>query len=110
MSCKTAAEVQNEGLNVCYRTAKYQAWVDTINQTEKGFDTFSRGYESYGFVGLKNGDISYREWAPNAQTAVLIGDFSKSSDQPESLWWGGADDGFFFTRQLGQVGSPYEEE
>ncbi|ORY90097.1 glycoside hydrolase superfamily [Leucosporidium creatinivorum] len=58
------------------RADKYQAWVDTINKTENGFDAFSRGYETYGFQVLKNGDISYREWAPNAETAALVGDFN----------------------------------
>lgn len=60
-----------------YRVDKYQAWVDTINKAENGFDAFSRGYETYGFQVLKNGDISYREWAPNAETAALVGDFSE---------------------------------
>jgi 1,4-alpha-glucan branching enzyme len=77
-------------------------WVQKINQHEGGFDKFSRvrfrssnifvlllawwtlipflqGYESFGLIVLANGDIWYREWAPNAVDAHLIGDFSLSS-------------------------------
>lgn len=39
-------------------------------------EKFSRGYEHYGFTFSENGDITYREWAPNAQQAFLIGDFN----------------------------------
>lgn len=62
--------------------------MDTINKTENGFDAFSRGYETYGFQILKNGDISYREWAPNAETAALVGDFSEQ--RTASGWVGEA--------------------
>lgn len=36
----------------------------------------AQGYEKFGFNVASNGDITYREWAPNATTAHLIGDFS----------------------------------
>jgi 1,4-alpha-glucan branching enzyme len=42
-------------------------------------DEFSRGYEKFGFT-CENGKgqiTTYREWAPNAKEAYLIGDFSK---------------------------------
>lgn len=64
------------------RFNKYQSWVDTINQTEHGFDEFSKGYLSFGLQVRPNGDISYREWAPGAETAYLIGDFSECSSSP----------------------------
>lgn len=47
-------------------------------------DTF-QGYEKYGIVVKRNGDIEYREWAPNAVTAHLIGDFSKYHQIMESF-------------------------
>ncbi|XRM45545.1 alpha-1,4-glucan branching enzyme [Aspergillus tubingensis] len=53
-----------------------ESWVKTINETEGGLDKFSRGYERYGLNVNANGDITYREWAPNAVEAELVGDFN----------------------------------
>ncbi|KAL8982209.1 MAG: hypothetical protein Q9205_003203, partial [Flavoplaca limonia] len=53
-----------------------QRWIKKIDETEGGLDKFSRGFESFGFVLHNNGDITYREWAPNAMRAYLIGDFN----------------------------------
>ncbi|KAH7073558.1 alpha-glucan branching enzyme [Paraphoma chrysanthemicola] len=58
------------------RFAKAQKWIKTIDETEGGLDKFSRGYEKYGFTVQSNGDVVYREWAPNALRAYLIGDFN----------------------------------
>lgn len=35
-----------------------------------------QGYETFGLSVQSNGDIIYREWAPNAVEASLVGDFS----------------------------------
>lgn len=53
-----------------------QKWIQTIEETEGGLDKFSRGTERYGLNVNANGDITYREWAPNAVRAYLMGDFS----------------------------------
>jgi len=53
-----------------------QEWIRKINSTEGGLEKFSRGYEKFGLNVAENGDITYREWAPNAVQAHLIGDFS----------------------------------
>ena len=58
------------------RYSHAQKWIKTINDTEGGLDKFSKGKEKFGFVVSGNGDITYREWAPNALRAYLIGDFS----------------------------------
>ena len=58
------------------RYSHAQKWIKTINDTEGGLDKFSRGFEKFGFVAHENGDITYREWAPNALRAYVIGDFS----------------------------------
>lgn len=55
-----------------HRFSQAQNWVRTLNDTEGGLEKFSRGYERFGFNVLKNNDIVYREWAPNAETAHLI--------------------------------------
>lgn len=47
-----------------------------INST-LGYDTFTKGHEYYGFNVLENNSVMYREWAPNAVTASLVGDFSE---------------------------------
>ncbi|KAK4705638.1 1,4-alpha-glucan branching enzyme, partial [Phenoliferia sp. Uapishka_3] len=59
------------------RNDLYQSWLSKINSTESGFDSFSSGYKHFGFHVQPNGDIKYKEWAPNAVTAALTGDFSK---------------------------------
>ncbi|ODH12771.1 1,4-alpha-glucan-branching enzyme [Paracoccidioides brasiliensis] len=53
-----------------------KGWINRINDTEGGLEKFSRGYEKFGFNVRDNGDIVYREWAPNAVDAHLIGDFN----------------------------------
>lgn len=53
-------------------------WIKTLDETEGGLEKFSRGYEIFGFHVLPNNDIVYREWAPAALRAYLIGDFSQS--------------------------------
>jgi len=56
----------------------FQKWVETLNQYEGGLAKFSQGYEKMGFIISSNGDITYREWAPNAASAHLIGEFSNN--------------------------------
>ncbi|KAK6356992.1 alpha-1,4-glucan branching enzyme [Orbilia javanica] len=58
--------------NIKYRYDLAQSWIKKIDDAEGGLEKFSRGYERFGFNVLKNGDITYREWAPNAETAHLI--------------------------------------
>ncbi|KAE8154496.1 pectin lyase fold/virulence factor [Aspergillus avenaceus] len=53
-----------------------ESWMKTINETEGGLDKFSKGYERFGLNVQSNGDIVYREWAPNAVEAQLVGDFN----------------------------------
>ncbi|KAJ9604641.1 alpha-1,4-glucan branching enzyme [Cladophialophora chaetospira] len=59
-----------------HRFAKAQDWIKKIDQTEGGLEKFSRGYEEFGFTFASDGSIRYREWAPNAEQAFLIGDFN----------------------------------
>ncbi|KAF0396572.1 glycogen branching enzyme [Gigaspora margarita] len=59
------------------RHVSLKKWIQNINQNEGGFDKFTRGYEHFGLNVQPNGDIIYREWAPNATNASLIGDFNE---------------------------------
>ncbi len=70
------------------RYSHAQKWIRTINDTEGGLEKFSRGNEKFGFNVHGNGDTTYREWAPNALRAYLIGDFSttcspRTSHEPQ---------------------------
>ena len=57
----------------------FRGWKDTIDEYEGGYDNFTKGYLKFGFnLGSKN-EVVYREWAPNAKEAFLIGDFSAST-------------------------------
>ncbi|KAK7428783.1 alpha-1,4-glucan branching enzyme [Neonectria magnoliae] len=58
------------------RYSKAQDWVKTITDTEGSLEEFSRGIEKFGLNTDKDNNIIYREWAPNAVGAYLIGDFN----------------------------------
>jgi 1,4-alpha-glucan branching enzyme len=58
------------------RFKAFQKWMDTLNQHEGGIGKFSQGYKRMGFNVTSDGDVNYREWAPNATSVHLIGDFS----------------------------------
>ncbi|CAO3592610.1 unnamed protein product [Absidia cylindrospora] len=54
----------------------FEKWKKTIDESPGGFENFTKGYEYYGFNVDKDGSIVYREWAPNAVTASLVGEFN----------------------------------
>jgi hypothetical protein len=64
-------------VTVLHRYSLYQKWKKTLDDTEGGLDRFSKSYERFGLHVQPDGSIIYREWAPGAATAALIGDFSE---------------------------------
>jgi 1,4-alpha-glucan branching enzyme len=60
----------------------FRKWKDTIAEHEGGYDNFTKGYLKFGFNIGPNGEVVYREWAPNAKEAYLIGDFSTFASLP----------------------------
>ncbi|KAI1006066.1 1,4-alpha-glucan-branching enzyme [Podosphaera aphanis] len=58
------------------RYNKAKGWIKTIQATEGGLDEFSKGTKKFGFNIDEQNNITYREWAPNATQAFLIGDFN----------------------------------
>jgi 1,4-alpha-glucan branching enzyme len=69
-----------------YRYSQYLNTLDGINKNFKGLDNFSKGYEYFGFnIDEKTGDIVYREWAPNAKEAFLMGDFNGWNSQSHPM-------------------------
>lgn len=59
----------------------YRTWKDRIDQHEGGYENFTKGYLKFGLNVDEAGQVTYREWAPNAQQAYLIGEFSKCSSE-----------------------------
>lgn len=52
-------------------------WVEKFNENEGGLSKFADSYKKYGFqVNPVDGSIFYKEWAPNAKEAFLVGDFN----------------------------------
>lgn len=59
------------------RFKHYEGIKREIEQGEGGYEKFSRGWEERGFrVDARQG-VWYREWAPGAVGARLIGEFSE---------------------------------
>jgi len=59
-----------------YRWKVFNEIKDAIIAAEGSMDAFSRGCEHFGFNTNPAGEMVYREWAPAAQGAALIGDFN----------------------------------
>lgn len=66
--------------DIARRYAITQDWVKRLDQDEQGLLKFSEGYKYYGFqVDDKTNAVTYREWAPNAIGASLMGEFNNWS-------------------------------
>ncbi|GAV63475.1 Alpha-amylase domain-containing protein/Alpha-amylase_C domain-containing protein/CBM_48 domain-containing protein [Cephalotus follicularis] len=58
-----------------HRIRRYIDQKNLFETYEGGLDEFAKGYLKFGF-NREDGGIVYREWAPAAQEAELIGDFN----------------------------------
>ncbi|OWM70582.1 hypothetical protein CDL15_Pgr014255 [Punica granatum] len=58
-----------------YRMGRYVDQNKLIEKYEGGLEEFAKGYLKFGF-NREEGAIVYREWAPPAQEAQIIGDFN----------------------------------
>lgn len=61
---------------ITQRYHKYQELKAKLESAEGSLEKFSQSYKERGFVKTANGTMMYREWAPEAQKAFLIGDFN----------------------------------
>lgn len=62
---------------IARRYVMAQEWLDRLDADEGGIEAFSLGYKKFGFnVDPNSNTITYREWAPNAVSASLVGDFN----------------------------------
>ncbi|WZY92247.1 hypothetical protein YC2023_064576 [Brassica napus] len=67
-----------------YRYGQYIKLREQIDKNEGGLEAFSRGYEIFGFTRSDTG-ITYREWAPGAKAASLIGDFNNWNSKADVM-------------------------
>jgi 1,4-alpha-glucan branching enzyme len=58
-----------------YRWSQYQRTLNNIIEYEGSLENFALGHEKFGII-RENGRTIYREWAPGAEAAQLIGDFN----------------------------------
>lgn len=58
------------------RIALMDNWLEVLEETEGGIEKFALGYKYYGLHVEDDNTIVYREWAPNATAAWLMGDFN----------------------------------
>ncbi|KAK2999673.1 hypothetical protein RJ639_023752 [Escallonia herrerae] len=58
-----------------YRVRRYLDQKRSIEANEGSLEQFAQGYLKFGFT-KEEGGIMYREWAPAAQEAQVIGDFN----------------------------------
>ncbi|PVU99472.1 hypothetical protein BB560_005494 [Smittium megazygosporum] len=65
------------------RYSNFKKWIEQIDSVG-GIEKFSKGYDYFGFNVTKD-TIVYREWAPNASKASLVGDFNDWSTESHKL-------------------------
>ncbi|KAL8336094.1 hypothetical protein RB601_000091 [Gaeumannomyces tritici] len=67
------------------RHGKAKEWTKKIEQSEGSMEKFTRGIELFGLNVRDDNSIIYREWAPNATAAHLMGDFNDWNRQSHSM-------------------------
>jgi len=67
------------------RHVSFTKWKDTIEEHEGGYEKFSKGYLKFGFNVAADGEVVYREWAPNVVEANVIGDFNQWNRQSHPM-------------------------
>ena len=67
--------LQPYAADLAMRMDRYAATKAKLLTTAKSLREFANGYLYYGFHKTKSGWV-YREWAPHAQVAALVGDFN----------------------------------
>ena len=55
---------------------KFNEWMDIFQKSEGGLLNIAKSYNTYGLHIDSNGDLLYKEWAPEAAKLTLFGDFN----------------------------------
>ncbi|KAK7675899.1 alpha-1,4-glucan branching enzyme [Cerrena zonata] len=80
LEAKTVVDVdpwlQANAGQIVHRHDLFRKWKDSLEEHEGGFAEFTQGYKKFGFIVKPDNSVVYREWAPNAKEAVLIGEFN----------------------------------
>ncbi|KAH7100630.1 glycoside hydrolase [Auriculariales sp. MPI-PUGE-AT-0066] len=71
--------------SISHRYDLFSKWKAEIERTEGGYEQFSKGYQRFGFNVQRDNSIVYREWAPNAVTASLFGEFNEWNRQSHPM-------------------------
>ncbi|KAI9189067.1 alpha-1,4-glucan branching enzyme [Blastocladiella emersonii ATCC 22665] len=58
------------------RFLKMRHWLDVASTNHGSLYAFAQGHKYFGFHDLPSGDVVYREYAPGAASAALVGDFN----------------------------------
>ncbi|GMM30972.1 1,4-alpha-glucan branching enzyme [Martiniozyma asiatica (nom. inval.)] len=61
---------------LAYRRSLADSWIATLDEKEAGILSFADSYKEMGFHILSDNSIVYKEYAPNAKGACVIGDFN----------------------------------
>lgn len=67
------------------RHGKAKEWEKKIEQSEGSMEKFAKGTELFGLNVRDDNSIVYREWAPNAASASLVGDFNDWNRQSHPM-------------------------
>ena len=62
--------------DLLFRWRAYSALSRAISEREGSVAKFATGYATHGLIQRPNGDIEYTEWAPNAVSVALAGEFN----------------------------------
>jgi len=58
------------------RQNEFKKWLDIFAGAEGGLEKIARSYKKFGLNVQENGDITLMEWAPNAKSMSIFGDFN----------------------------------
>ena len=58
--------------SMCFLIVQLYSWQGLFEKEKGSFREFSRSYETYGLFINKEGNLEYREWAPNAKALSIV--------------------------------------
>ncbi len=64
------------------RQNEFKKWLDIFAGAEGGLENIARSYKKFGLNVQPNGDITLMEWAPNAKSMSIFGDFNGPFKRP----------------------------